>query len=344
MKVPKARKMSSGNWYIQLRIGGKSISVTAPTEKAVIAEAMAIKSGIRKEQMHPLSITLATAYSRYIETKDGVLSPSTLAGYQRLSRNTFQGIMSTKLEDLTNARIQREISSMAKSGKSPKYVRNAEGLLSAVLKMFHPEFSLNVYLPQKEKIETRHLSEEEIQKIMRASSGTTMELPILMAVWLGMRMSEIRGAKFSDIKNHRLHVCRAIVEDVGGNAVTKPPKTFSGDRWIPLPPYIEDLINAQPRTGEYIIPLSGQAIYKRFSRLLEDHGIEHCRFHDLRHANAAAMILLGIESRYAQQRNGWNSDRMYQQVYGYTMQNELDKNALSIDQYFVSLLANADDS
>lgn len=35
MKIPKARKLQSGKWFIQLRINGKSISHTGETEEAV---------------------------------------------------------------------------------------------------------------------------------------------------------------------------------------------------------------------------------------------------------------------------------------------------------------------
>lgn len=88
--------------------------------------------------------------------------------------------------------------------------------------------------------------------------------------------------------------------------------------------------------------LSGTAIYKQFSRLLEKSGIEHCRFHDLRHANAAVMVRLGIDSRYAQERNGWASDRMYKQVYGYTVQSGMQSAAASINEYFADAFANAE--
>lgn len=339
MKIPEPKKMTSGNWYIRLRLGGKDTSVVAPTKKAAIAQAAAIKAGFIEAKNNPLSITLADAYTRYIEVKEGVLSPSTVAGYRRLSHNTFQGIMGQKLQVLSNEQIQKEISRMAKEGKSPKYIRNAEGLLSSVLKMYHPDFRMNVSMPQKEKVEARNIDISELKAIMQAAIGTPLELPVLMASWLGMRLSEIRGVKFSDIRDHRIHICRAIVDDIDGKAVTKPPKTFSGDRWIPIPERIEKLIWQQPRDSEYIVTMTGQAIYKRFTRMLADHGIAHCRFHDLRHANAAAMIILGIDSKYAQERNGWNSDWMYKQVYGYTVPSEMDATANAMDKYFTALLS-----
>jgi integrase len=148
-----------------------------------------------------------------------------------------------------------------------------------------------------------------------------------------MRLSEIRGLKRKDIHKGQIHICRAVVDDTDGSPVEKGTKTYSGDRWIALPDYIKELI-PEGDPDEYIVHLSGQAIYKRFSRLLDKAGVEHCRFHDLRRANAAAMIRLGVDSKYAQQRNGWSTDYMYKQVYAYTMPDRMTEINSAIDGYF----------
>ena len=54
MKVPKARRLPSGAWTVQLRLGGESISITRDTEKEAVAEAMAYKAGIMKAKKKPL--------------------------------------------------------------------------------------------------------------------------------------------------------------------------------------------------------------------------------------------------------------------------------------------------
>ena len=131
----------------------------------------------------------------------------------------------------------------------------------------------------------------------------------------------------------------ATMPPAAARPTEKPPKTFSGDRWVDLPPEILALITAQGRSEGYIVEMSGQAIYKKFTRVLEKAGIEHCRFHDLRHANAAVMVRLGVDSRYAQERNGWASDRMYKQVYGYTMGDKMSDVSASIDSYFTDKFA-----
>lgn len=337
MKVPKARKLPSGSWTVQLRINGESISITRDTEKAAIAEAMAYKAGIMKAKRAPEKKTLGEAYDCYIKDRN-MLSPSTIAGYKRLRNNTFQPLMSRQLSNITNEAINREIRLMSESGKSPKYIANAVGLLRPVLKEYHKDFDLEIKMPKKKRPKSKAKSklptDKEIQDILTAAKGTEMELPILMGVWMGMRVSEIRGARFRDIEDNQLHICCVIVDDENGKPVEKDPKTDAGDRWIDIPPYVMSLIpDGEP--DAHIVKLSGQAIYKRYSRLLEKAGIRHFRFHDLRCANAAAMIRLGIDSKYAMERNGWATEHMYKQVYGYIMDDQMSKESAVINAYFM---------
>lgn len=66
---------------------------------------------------------------------------------------------------------------------------------------------------------------------------------------------------------------------------TKGTKTYSGNRKLQIPEYILRLIEQQPHIDDYVIHLSGQAMYKRFSRLCEKAGLPHYRFHDVRHSS-----------------------------------------------------------
>lgn len=339
VRTPTAKRLPSGAWFCRVRVGGQDVSITRSTKEEAIAEAMAVKAGIKAPEKARSSMTLEQAYEKYIESRSGVISPSTEAGYKRLQKNTFQKLMPMQLSGITAEHIQREVGSMVKDGKSPKYVRNAEGLLISVLKQFLPDVQFSVVLPQKKKTELRQIEDAEIGRIMKAFAGSEMELPVLMALWMGMRMSEIRGARHEDIKDGKLHICRAIVSDKNGADAIKPPKTFSGDRWVSIPAHIQALIDSTGVKEGFLVPFSGQAIYKRFVRGLDAARIPHCRFHDLRHANAAIMVRLGIESKYAQERNGWSSDRMYKQVYAYTMEDKMAETDKAINGYFDNKMA-----
>ena len=333
VRTPTAKQLPSGAWFCRVRVGGQDVPITRDTKEEAVAEAMAVKAGIKSPEKARANITLEQAYKKYIESRSGVISPSTEAEYKRLQKKSFQSLMKQPVSSITSEQIQREVGKLAKAGKSPKYIRNVEGLLISVLKQFAPDTHFSVMLPQKQKVELRRIEDAEIGKLIAAFSGTELELPVLMALWMGMRMSEIRGARYEDIKDGKLHICRAIVSGEGGDTV-KPPKTFSGDRWVSIPTHIQSLIKATGRTEGYIVPLSGHMIYNRFVKGLDAAGIPHCRFHDLRHTNAAIMVRLGIESKYAQERNGWSTDRMYKQVYAYAMDDKMADTDKAINDYF----------
>ena len=44
MKIPKAVKLPSGSWYVNVMVGGKRLSITAPTKQDAEKEAADRKS------------------------------------------------------------------------------------------------------------------------------------------------------------------------------------------------------------------------------------------------------------------------------------------------------------
>ena len=123
---------------------------------------------------------------------------------------------------------------MVKAGKSPKTVANAHGFLSAVLSEFRPDVKLTTRLPQKEKHEIQIPTKAEVQAIAETCRGTKYELPIMLAICLGLRASEIRGLRWSDIDGEYVNIHTAIVEGENG-AAEKGPKSYSGARRVPPP-------------------------------------------------------------------------------------------------------------
>lgn len=333
MVVPKAKRQPSGNWFIRLRLGGESIPITAGTEKECIRQATKIKAAyIAGQRQHGnAGMTLNEAYSEYINSKRAVLSPSTIAGYKRLQDHSFQNIMALPLQKLTQSRIQNEVSSMVENGKSPKSIANAVGLLSAVLKMHYPEFRFHVTLPPREHIERIEPKESDIKAIFEAVRGKSVELPTLLAMWMGLRMSEILGLTWDCIDGNTMHIKQARVDEG-----VKGTKTYNSDRYIHIPPYIKQLIDQRPRTNEYIIPITRRAIYDSFQQYTKRAGIQHYRFHDLRHLNTTVQLLLGIDNKTIIKRNGWSTDAMIKAVYGHTSEERIDLATEVIDDYFAT--------
>lgn len=329
---PRPVLLPSGKWRCQVMVGGERLSAVEDDPETAHATVLALKARLIEAEKNPRRISVGEAIDRYIESKDSVLSPSTILGYKKIKKNSMTDLVGVKVPDLTQEKIQRWVNKLAKT-KSSKSIRNAHGLLSAVLAEYRPSFVLRTTLPQRDAKQISIPSEDEISKIMQGCAGRQEELPILLAMWLGLRASEIRGLTWGDVQDGRLHVRQAIVDGEDG-PVLKKTKTVAGDRWIKLPQYIIDLINAQPRKGDYIITLTGRAMYMRFYRLCDRLEIPHYRFHDLRHTAASVSVILGVPTRYSQQRMGHQTDNMLKSVYEHTMRSKEDEYADQINAYY----------
>jgi integrase len=165
--------------------------------------------------------------------------------------------------------------------------------------------------------------------------GTDIELPCMLAMWLSLRVSEVRGLQFGDLKNGVLTVrrsklyldCKDVVRDVN--------KTFKSTRQLVLPEYLLQLIQAIPHKHEddFIVPQSYQVIRKHFKKLTAANGYE-MTFHDLRHLNASIMLMLGVPDKYAMERGGWSTDYILKSVYQQTYSSQRELVDQKIDSYF----------
>ena len=330
MKIPKAVKLPSGNWNINMMVDRQRISITAATKREVERQAAAIKGGAKLAPKS--SMTVGEAIDNYIESKDAVLSPSTVAGYRRIRANALQDLMPHPVDSLTAQDVQRSINLMARD-KSPKTVRNAHGLLSAAMAVYRPDLVLRTTMPQKQRYDIAIPSDDDVAAIMRAAQGEPAELPILLAIWLGLRMSEILGLKWSDVDGSALHIRRALVDE--GEKTTK---TYASQRDLLIPDYIAALLARAPHDGEHIVNYTRRGLYVRFQTICRRAGVQHYRFHDLRHINASVMLALGVPNKYSQERLGHATDNMLQTVYQHTMTARQLAVAAKLDDYFTSKL------
>lgn len=344
--MAKAEKLSSGNWRIRVYLGkdenGKKIqkSITAPTKRQAEAEAAIFL--LQHKEKENQKITVGQAIDEYINIKENVLSPTTIRCYRKYREKWLQGLMDVPIADLDSQLLQREINKESVF-LSPKSLRNAYGLLNAAVKMHSPNFFAKVTMPAKEH-KIKELPEPE--EVMKAVKGDEIELPCLLGMWLSLRMSEIRGIKFSDMNGNVLTIQRTIVTFDGQHIEKEQTKTYNSTRKHVIPAEIMKLIQAERTKAqsedEYLVKQCGQTISKRFTRLLERSGVKRMTFHELRHLNASVMLMLGIPDKYAMERGGWSTSDTLKNVYQHTFSKkrlEVDK---KIDDYFSQIYKSVD--
>jgi integrase len=338
MKVPKAKQLPSGQWFCRVRVDGQDICITRPTEKAAVAEAMAVKAGMQNAAK-PENITFTKAIDKYIRDRDGILSPATIRGYRVIQRNRFSGIMDKPVAKLNQQAIQAAVNEDAKH-LSPKTIRNSYGLLTAVLGEYRPELNLSkVKLPQKVEPEKKIWEPEELRRYLDQVRGTAVELPVLLAVWLGLRRSEIIGLRWEDVdfKRGTISIREVLVQDENNVFQAKGTKTVKSRRTLPCPAYILDLISKQDKSGDRIITTPPPTIRNWMTKAAEDAGVPFIGFHALRHQNASIMLSLNIPDKYAMERGGWASNRTMKNIYQHTMDEGKQQAAKAIDGYFDTL-------
>lgn len=335
MKPPKARKLPSGQWFCRVRVDGQDIGITRASEKEAIAEAMAIKAGIKQANKIE-NITLTRAIERYRQDRDGILSPSTLRGYKIIQENRFPDLMEKSVSRLTFTMVQAAVNKEAKR-YSPKTVRNSFGLLTAVLGEYRPDLDLSkIKLPQKVETDKKIYSPDELAKLLEHIRGSEVELPILLAVWLGLRRSEIIGLRWEDVdyKNGTISIREALVQDENNEYQVKGTKTVKSRRTLPCPQYILELLSTQEQTGDRIITTPPQTIRNRMVKVAEAAGVPFIGLHALRHQNASIMLSLNIPDKYAMERGGWSTNQTMKNIYQHTMDEGKQQAAAAIDQYF----------
>ena len=334
--MAKAKKLPSGSWralaYAGKNAAGKRQykSFTAPTKKQ--AEFLAAEYAAKRKKAATASMTVGEAIDRYIDSKDGVLSPTTVNGYRNLRRYHLGGIMDIPLDRLTREQVQVEINAESKQ-HSAKTVSNAHGLLAAAVRMFAPDLVLHTTLPRKVKPLKRDLPTAE--DVIRAVRGIPAELPVLLAMCLCLRMSEVRGVRKSAVEGDQLRIERVIVTVNRQHIEKELAKTDASRRYVALPPRLRDMIIASG--NEYITTLTARAIYGQFVNAMRKAGCDGIRFHDLRHISASDMHAQGITDRVAAERGGWAGTQTMQQVYQHSFSDDRKKADKIMADYYEKL-------
>lgn len=256
----------------------------------------------------------------------------------RISRLTTEA-----LRDAVNTECKRTLGKKNPKPLSSKTVQNEYGLISAVLNLYAPGLDISVKLPQVEHNQ-HELSTPDV--IFNLVKGTEMELPVLLAMWLSFTASEIRGlTKLNSISSDGNYITIKeviVMNEHGEDVVKNKGKQPTRDRTLRIPEYIKTLISNIET--DRIVPLTADALSKKWSRLVRHAGIPHMTFHDLRHVSASVMTLLRIPDKYAQDRGGWKSDKIMKSRYMQTFSDEREEIDRRIDDYMYDcLFSNAEE-
>lgn len=333
MKIPKIRKLPSGNYFCQLRLDGRSISITDSTPELVRAKALAYKTGLIAAKEKPAEVTLEQAIDLYIQSRSNTLSPSTIRGYKGIKANRFQSVMKKPIGNIRNWQaVCNEEAALC----SPKTLKNSWGFIASVLVdmgVRRPKVSL----PQTQSANRPWLDNNQILKFVEAVKGKPCEIPALLALQ-SLRRSEVLGLTWDhvDLKNKRITVKGSIVFNDEQKLTAKDTnKNASSARTIPIfIPALYDALNAVPDKTGYVVTTHPNTLYSQINNICEKAGLPKVGFHGLRHSFASLAYHLGIPERNCMLIGGWSDTRTMHNIYTHLYDKDISKSEKKIEKFF----------
>lgn len=319
VNVPKARKLPSGSWFIQMRLGGESVPVTAATEKECVRAAELIKAeyrnGKREKALDGSKMTLGEAMDAYISKRDGLLSPSTIRAYKIMRKNRFQSTINMRLKDIKDwTSICNDEAKIC----APKTLKNAWFFTASVIREATGLTPPKVTLPQVPDAERPFLEPDEILTFVGALKGKEVEIAALLGLH-SLRVSEVCAIDCENINFERrsIAVKGAIVPNDKNELVEKDTnKNETSQRHVPMmiDRLYDMLLPYKGKTGK-LITLSPKQIYSRINEVCRKCELPEVGTHGLRHSFASLAFHLGMPEQQAMEIGGWADSTTMHNIY-----------------------------
>lgn len=319
MKVPEPRKLKSGTWFIQLRLGGESIPVSALTRSDCIKQAQLIKAQHRAdahETKYKTDKTARDLMSDYIDSIRKTASPSTIRGYATIRDHRFASIADKPVSKIKN--WQRVIDTEADL-TSAKTLKNAWSFLRTSMRhagMTPPD----VRLPQIVPPDKPWLEPDEVLRFVELVRGKPFEIAALLALH-GLRRSEILAITFDkiDLAANTITVHGAAVMGEDNVLVHKPTnKNASSRRVVPIMiPALSDAIRrASPhQPSDLVYPFHANTLRIQINQLCLNNGLPQVGVHGLRHSFASLAFYLGLQEQETMELGGWADYQTMHKIY-----------------------------
>lgn len=326
-KYPKYRVLADGSLLGQLMVNGTRETIKAENEKQYKAKIDALRTGIAEMKAHPEKRPLKQVLREYIDKNDGILSPSTICGYETIYRNRFKDYMGQQIGKIDFQKMLNEDAKLI----APKTLENSWSLVSAAFndaKIPVPDVNLAAVPESAEDF----LDYEQIQVFLKAIEGDRCETAALLMLH-GLRMSELLKLDAqTDITKTDIFVRGAMVPDKTFKLVEKKTnKNRTSTRTVPIViPRLQQLI---PDSGK-VVTVPRSTLNRRVVQICTAAGLPPCSPHDLRRSFASLGYHLKWSERTIMLLGGWSNIETVHKIYVKLAQKDVNADVQAMRDYY----------
>ena len=346
MKVPEPRKLSSGNYYIYLRIGGLGVPVTRPTAKECRRAAELIKAEHRAKNKLPAqggSLTVSQAFDEYLARRENTLSPSTVRFYRSVQKHRFPQLMDREIKSIRREEWQTAVNAEAKR-YAAKSLRNGYCAMQTAIRAATgediPRAQFGVIAPNPRAF----LPADEIPAFVAEAAKSKYAVPLLLAL-SSMRVSEIQALDWADIPEDPdfVRVRGAVVYDENNVYRKKREnKNASSSRNVPvLIPELKAAIARDRRVSGSVMPCSQNNLRLACHRICERAGVTDVGLHGLRHSFASLAYHLQMPEKITMEIGGWSDASTMKKIYTHVAQSDIDRYKNAMGDFYAKQKENA---